>query len=55
MIVSQAAELIVPLFTGKVIDAIVRDDMGDVWRGCIIMLVVTVSSAIAAYFRAICF
>lgn len=55
MIVSQAADLIVPLFTGKVIDAIVRDDMSAVWTGCIIMLLVTVASAIAAYFRAISF
>ena len=55
MIVSQGAELVVPFLSGLVIDSITKDDMKKVWNLCVIMLVVTILSAIATYFRSVCF
>lgn len=53
MIISLVADIIVPLFTGKVIDAITKHE--SVIGFCVLMALVTIVSAIASYFRSLCF
>ena len=58
MVISQTADIIVPLFTGFVIDALSRPlspDLKAVKTYSIIMGIITIISAIASYFRALCF
>ena len=54
MFLAQASDITVPIFSGYIIDAI-KSDTSNVWKGCLIMAAITVFSAIAAYFRGICF
>lgn len=55
MAISQAADLVVPLFSGFVIDAITWSNIDDVYWYSIGMAGVTTVSTIASYFRVLSF